>query len=78
MAQQMIQVRKNKELSKIFRKDLYENKNLLSLMKDLLGRGKAKPFECVGTFKESRLAFKFSRQKAKKSGKIPYLLTKVK
>jgi len=68
----------NKKLSKIFRKDLYENKNLLSLMKDLLGRGKEKPFECVGTFKESRLAFKFSRQKAKKSGKIPYLLTKVK
>ena len=43
-------------------------------MKALIGQGKAKPFECVGTYKESRLAFKLSKKKAKREKKIPYLL----
>lgn len=67
-----------KELLKIFGKDLFENKKLLPVMKALIGQGKAKPFECIGTFKESRLAFKLSQKKAKRQGKIPYLLTKIK
>jgi len=76
-----------KELLKIFGKDIFQNKNLLPIMYDLIGqacppklgerrRRKPKPFECVGTKKESQLAFKLSLQKAKKSGKVPYLLTK--
>jgi hypothetical protein len=32
----------------------------------------------VGTRKESKLAFSLSLKKAKKSGKIPFLLTKIK
>ncbi|MBI2626278.1 MAG: hypothetical protein HYW69_01650 [Candidatus Nealsonbacteria bacterium] len=65
----------NKEdLLKIFSKDLFENKKLLAVMKELIGEGKHKPFECVGTYKESRKAFKLSFEKAKKSGEIPYLL----
>jgi len=65
-----------KILLKIFGKDFFENKKLLPVMKSLIGEGKPKPFECVGTKKESRLAFKLSLEKAKKEGKIPYLLTR--
>jgi hypothetical protein len=46
-------------------------------MKELLGQGNKKPFECVGTFQESRLAFGLSLKKAQKSGKLPYLLAKL-
>ena len=67
-----------KELLKIFGKDLFENRKLLPILKGLMGQGRIKPFECVGTIKESRLAFNLSLNKAKKLGKIPYLLTKVK
>jgi hypothetical protein len=65
-----------KTLLKIFGKDIFENKKILPVMRALIGEGKPKPFECVGTKKESRLAFKLSLVKAKKEGKIPYLLTK--
>jgi hypothetical protein len=66
-----------KNLLKIFGKDFFENKKLLPVMKSLIGERKPKPFECVGTKKESRLAFKLSLEKAKKEGQIPYLLTKL-
>jgi UDP-N-acetyl-alpha-D-muramoyl-L-alanyl-L-glutamate epimerase len=65
---------KEKELLKIFGKDIFENRGLLLTIKGLLGQGRLKPFECVGTYKESRKAFKLSRQKAEKSGRIPFLL----
>lgn len=45
-----------KELIKIFGKNLLADENLLPLYKDLLGFGKMKPFDCVGTFEESRAA----------------------
>ncbi len=67
-----------KQLLLIFGKDIFENKRLLPTMKSLIGQGRAKPFECVGTKKESLLALKLSLQKAKKENKVPYLLTKVK
>jgi hypothetical protein len=63
---------------KIFGKDIFENKRLLPAMKGLLGQGRPKPFECVGTKKESKLAFSLSLRKAKKMREIPYLLTKIK
>ncbi|MBD3250346.1 MAG: hypothetical protein GF381_02135 [Candidatus Pacebacteria bacterium] len=43
--------------TKIFRSDLFENKNLIPLALDLAGAGELKPFECVGTFEESLIAF---------------------
>ncbi len=64
-----------KDLLTIFGKDIFQNKKLLLTMKSLIGQGRPKPFECVGTKKESRLAFRLSFKKAKKEGKIPYLLT---
>jgi len=45
-------------------------------MRALIGKGKPKPLECVGTYKESRLALDLSYKKAAKIGKIPYLLKK--
>ena len=44
------------EVVNIFKKDLFEDRALLPLFKDLLGYGDLKPFDCVGTFDESRVA----------------------
>lgn len=45
-----------KDLRAIFNANLYENKALLPLYKELLGVSGFKPFECVGTPEEMRLA----------------------
>ncbi len=45
-----------KELLKIFQKNLYQEEKLMPLFRDILGFGKMKPFDCVGTFNESRAA----------------------
>ena len=66
-----------KQLLLIFGKDIFQNKKLLPIMKASMGQGRAKPFECVGTRKESLDALKLSLEKAGKN-KVPYLLTKVK
>lgn len=64
------------QLQKIFGQDVFQNKNLLKTMKDLIGKGKHKPFECVGTYEESRTAFNLCLTKAKKNGETPFLLKK--
>lgn len=69
---------KKEKLVNIFGKDLYEDKKLLPLLQQLTGERGFKPFECVGTAKESRRALSLSLKKAEKSGKVPYLLTKLK
>jgi len=43
------------ELYKIFKKDLFEDKNLIPVAKQLISN---KPFECVGTIKETKEIFK--------------------
>lgn len=63
-----------KQMLKIFGKDLFQNKRLLPIIKELVGESSHKPFECVGTYEESKKALKLSFEKAEKSGKIPYLL----
>lgn len=65
-----------KILLKIFGKDIFENKKMLPTMKALIGQGSHKPFECVGTFKESKKALELSLEKAKKAEKVPYLLAR--
>jgi len=66
---------KNNKLIEIFGKNLFEKKELLNLMKELIGESRFKPFECVGTKKESLIAFYFSWKKAEKEEKeLPYLL----
>jgi len=56
---------KEKELLKIFKKNLFEDKNLLPIMQELIGERGTKPFECVGTQKESLVAFYLSWKKSK-------------
>lgn len=43
-----------KELLNIFGKNLYRQRALLPIFKDILGFGKMKPFDCVGTFEEAQ------------------------
>lgn len=66
-----------KDLKIIFSQDIFENKNLLPVLKQLSGKEGIRPLECVGTIKESKKALELCQKKAKKSGKIPYLLTKI-
>jgi UDP-N-acetylmuramoylalanine--D-glutamate ligase len=49
---------KKRELVKIFGRDLNKDKNLRQMFKDISGRGKIKPFDCVGTFEEAQTALK--------------------
>jgi len=53
-----------KQLLKIFGEDLFEKKELLPIMKSLIEKGEPKPFECVGTKKESLIAFYLSYKKS--------------
>lgn len=46
----------------IFKKDLFEDQMLLPMYTDLLGYGTLKPFDCVGTFDESRVALKIASE----------------
>lgn len=61
------------ELIPIFHKDMFENESLLDTFIELLGYGKTKPFECVGTYSEVRYAISLTIQKLKNQ-KLPYLL----
>ncbi|MEX2340918.1 MAG: UDP-N-acetylmuramoyl-L-alanine--D-glutamate ligase, partial [Candidatus Paceibacterota bacterium] len=47
----------------IFKKDLFLDDSLLPLFKDILGYGDMKPFDCVGTFDESRVALSLALSK---------------
>jgi len=65
-----------KELIKIFHSNLLEKKELLPLLKELIGEKKVKPFECVGTRKESLIALYMGWKK--NQGKQPFLLNYLK
>ncbi len=67
-----------KDLLKIFNKNLFEDENLLPLFRDLLGLGKLKPFDCVGTFEESQTALVLASKKFKNSLVVKEFLSKVK
>jgi len=64
------------ELLKIFGKNLFEDKKLLPIMQELIGERKFKPFECVGTKKESLIAFYLSFKKCigDTYANLPFLL----
>ncbi|MEI7749657.1 MAG: UDP-N-acetylmuramoyl-L-alanine--D-glutamate ligase [Candidatus Moraniibacteriota bacterium] len=46
----------------IFGRDLYEEESLIPSFADILGFGGMKPFDCVGTFEESRAALFLARE----------------
>ncbi|MDD5770597.1 MAG: hypothetical protein PHE25_06510 [Candidatus Gracilibacteria bacterium] len=60
------------ETLEIFKKELYEDKSLEKLFRELLGISGIKPFECVGTNEEVILSMKMILDKWK--GKLPYIL----
>lgn len=72
------------ELTNIFGENLFNRKDLLTLFVDLIGQGKMKPFECVGTFDEINLSiyktikdFKYKKDKENvkyNKTELPYLL----
>ena len=59
-----------KEVVKIFGKDLSAEEHLKPLFKDLLGEGKMKPFDCVGTFEEMRAAYRMMRGEKTDRGEV--------
>jgi UDP-N-acetyl-alpha-D-muramoyl-L-alanyl-L-glutamate epimerase len=61
-----------KTLVKIFGAHLFEDKNLIPLMEELVGERKFKPFECVGTTTESRAALYLCVQKVEEP--LPVML----
>jgi len=60
------------ELVNIFGIDLYDDKELLNIFKELIGDADTKPFECVGTTKEVR--YSVSCVINKLGDDLPYLL----
>jgi hypothetical protein len=66
-----------RQLLSIFKKDIFANRNLLPTMKQLVGEKGFKPFECVGTKKESLVAFYLSLKKNQKltDKELPFLLS---
>jgi UDP-N-acetylmuramoylalanine-D-glutamate ligase len=67
-----------KELLGIFHKNLFAEKPLIPLFQDLLGFGKLKPFDCVGTFEESQAAFFLASKFFKDDIVINTLIQKIK
>lgn len=66
-----------KKLIRIFGKNLFEDKKLLSIMQELIGEKRFKPFECVGTQKESLTALYLGLKKDRDRASIqlPFLLS---
>lgn len=63
------------QLSVIFSHDLFTREDLLPIARELAGLAASKPFECVGTHEESRLAFGLSAQKYLARGEeLPFIL----
>ena len=51
------------EVVRIFDKNLLDDPLLILLYQDLIGKGSMKPFDCVGTFEESRQALEIIKNK---------------
>lgn len=66
-----------KNLLSIFKKNYFDDPTLLTAYKNLLGVGKMKPFECVGTFEESRVALWMLRNKYKNSYIVKALIPEI-
>lgn len=67
-----------KRLVKIFGENLLNKKELLSTYEELLGLKGFKPFECVGTYEETKLAFLKIRNSYENSYIVKKLKNKVK
>lgn len=64
------------QMDRIFGEDYFKKEKVGKFVIDLVGLGENKPFECVGTAEESKLAIALSVEKYRKEGKeVPPLLT---
>ena len=62
-------------MNQIFNENLYEKKELIILLNQLVGNKQYKPFECVGTYNEILLGLYLGIQKhIAKNNKLPFLL----
>jgi len=52
-----------KRTTAIFKKNLLKQKKLKPLLEELTGKKRFKPFECIGTIKESKIALLLQKQK---------------
>ena len=60
------------ERIKIFKEDLYNREDLLDTFIEILGYSTNKPFECVGTYEEARLAVSEAIQKQEEGYLLDY------
>jgi UDP-N-acetylmuramoylalanine--D-glutamate ligase len=67
-----------KSVLSIFGKNLFNNTELISSFKDVLGFGKLKPFDCVGTFEEARAALVLAAPKFSGDLVVKTFLRKIK
>ncbi len=67
-----------KELVSIFGQNLFDKKELLETFRDILGIGKMKPFDCVGTFEEARAALFMAKDKFEDTFILKSVLPKIK
>lgn len=67
-----------KDLLKIFGKNIFGNRSLVPTFRDLLGFGKMKPFDCVGTFEEARAALWLAAKKYKTDIVVKTFLRRIK
>ncbi len=51
------------KLIEIFGSNLFQDIEMMPILRDILGFGRVKPFDCVGTFDEAKAAFYMSREK---------------
>ncbi|MFH1142537.1 MAG: UDP-N-acetylmuramoyl-L-alanine--D-glutamate ligase, partial [Candidatus Uhrbacteria bacterium] len=66
------------QLIKLFGQNLLNDKDLVSTYRDLLGFGKLKPFDCVGTFEESQVALYLASRRFKSDLIVKEFLSKIK
>ncbi|MDE1988730.1 MAG: hypothetical protein KGI39_03465, partial [Patescibacteria group bacterium] len=66
-----------KELLNTFKKNLFTDKSLVPIFRDLLGFGKLKPFDCVGTFEESKAALFLSSKKFSNDVVVKTFISKI-
>lgn len=62
------------KLVKIFKTDMYNNKELLNTFIELTGNGSNKPFDCVGTYEEVNFAISKTIENIVDKNDLPYLL----
>jgi len=67
-----------KESLRIFKKNLLTDESLLPLFRDIMGFGKIKPFDCVGTFEEAQAALWLASKNYKKDVVVKTFLSRIK